>query len=42
MNRSNLLTDDAAALHERYVLTPWVAQAGRRPPVIVRGEGSYH
>ena len=41
MNRSNLLTDDAAALHERYVLTPWVAQAGRRPPVIVRGEGSY-
>jgi taurine--2-oxoglutarate transaminase len=34
-------TEDFAALHERYVLTPWVAQAGRKPPVVVRGEGSY-
>jgi taurine--2-oxoglutarate transaminase len=34
-------TDDATALHARYVLTPWVAQGGRTPPVIVRGEGSY-
>jgi taurine---2-oxoglutarate transaminase len=33
--------DDAAAVHARYVLTPWVAQSGRNPPVIVRGEGSY-
>ncbi len=33
--------DDIAALHARYVLTPWVAQGGRRPPVVVRGEGSY-
>jgi taurine---2-oxoglutarate transaminase len=33
--------EDAAALHARYVLTPWVAQSGRNPPVIVRGEGSY-
>ncbi len=35
------LTDDLAALHARYVLTPWVPQAGRKPPIIVRGEGSY-
>jgi taurine--2-oxoglutarate transaminase len=41
MNRSNVVTEDLSALHERYVLTPWVAQAGRKPPVIVRGEGSY-
>lgn len=27
--------------HARYVLTPWTAQKGRRPPAIVRGEGSY-
>ncbi|HMF29706.1 MAG TPA: aminotransferase class III-fold pyridoxal phosphate-dependent enzyme [Candidatus Cybelea sp.] len=32
---------DAAALHARHVLTPWVAQGGRNPPVVVRGEGSY-
>ncbi len=32
---------DVASMHERYVLTPWVAQAGRKTPVIVRGEGSY-
>ncbi|MBV9028141.1 MAG: aminotransferase class III-fold pyridoxal phosphate-dependent enzyme [Candidatus Eremiobacteraeota bacterium] len=38
---TSLTSEDLAALHERYVLTPWVAQAGRRPPVIVRGEGSY-
>lgn len=24
-----------------HVLTPWVAQGGRTPPVVVRGEGSY-
>lgn len=29
------------AKHARYVLTPWMAQAGLRPPVIVRGEGLY-
>src|SRR5580700_1405592 len=40
MNRSTLLIEDASALHQRYVLTPWVAQSGRNPPVIVRGEGS--
>ena len=34
-------SEDLAALLDRYVLTPWVAQAGRTPPVIVRGEGSY-
>src|SRR4030081_2069726 len=25
----------------RYVLTPWMPQAGLEPPVIVRGEGIY-
>jgi taurine--2-oxoglutarate transaminase len=39
MSPSNLLLDDVARMHERYVLTPWVAQSGRQPPVIVRGEG---
>ncbi len=41
MSPSNLLLDDVARMHERYVLTPWVAQSGRKPPVIVRGEGCY-
>src|SRR5579863_5918425 len=41
MNPSTLAARDAAAMHERYVLTPWIAQAGRKTPVIVRGEGSY-
>ena len=35
------IAEDAAALHARYVLTPWLAQSGRNPPVVVRGEGSY-
>jgi taurine--2-oxoglutarate transaminase len=39
MKSANVLLDDVAALHDRYVLTPWVAQAGRTAPVIVRGEG---
>ena len=30
-----------AALHHKHVLTPWVPQAGRKPPLIVRGQGSY-
>lgn len=29
------------AKHARYVLTPWSAQAGLRPPVIVRGQGPF-
>ncbi|GAC1578100.1 MAG: aspartate aminotransferase family protein [Candidatus Elarobacter sp.] len=29
------------AKHARYVLTPWMPQAGLAPPVIVRGEGIY-
>jgi taurine---2-oxoglutarate transaminase len=37
----DVLTQDLAELHARYVLTPWLAQAGRRPPTIVRGEGAY-
>ncbi len=41
MNRSQALVDDTAAMHARYVLTPWLSQSGRNPPVIVRGEGSY-
>ncbi len=40
MTRSKML-DDVAAMHQRHVLTPWVAQGGRTPPMIVRGEGSY-
>jgi taurine---2-oxoglutarate transaminase len=35
------LTEDLSELHARYVLTPWLAQGGRRPPMIVRGDGSY-
>jgi taurine--2-oxoglutarate transaminase len=35
------LPENYAALHAKYVLSPWVAQAGRNPPVIVRGEGTY-
>jgi taurine---2-oxoglutarate transaminase len=34
------LEQDSSELHARYVLTPWLAQGGRKPPVIVRGEGS--
>jgi taurine--2-oxoglutarate transaminase len=30
-----------AAKHQRYVLTPWLAQGAAAPPVIVRGEGLY-
>jgi taurine---2-oxoglutarate transaminase len=37
----DVLTEDLAELHARYVLTPWLPQAGRRPPTIVRGEGPY-
>lgn len=37
----NPAIDDSAALHEQYVLTPWVAQRGRNVPTIVRGEGSH-
>jgi taurine---2-oxoglutarate transaminase len=40
MSLAKSLVEDAATQHARYVLTPWVAQAGRNPPVIVRGEGS--
>lgn len=32
---------DLKALHRRYVLTPWSAQASLDPPLIVRGEGVY-
>ena len=34
-----LVADDLKVLHRRYVLTPWLAQAGLDVPVIVRGEG---
>lgn len=40
MSTRKTVLDDVAALHARYVLTPWLAQSGRNPPVIVRGEGS--
>jgi taurine--2-oxoglutarate transaminase len=36
-----LTTENLQALHARTVLTPWSAQGGLTPPVIVRGEGSY-
>jgi taurine--2-oxoglutarate transaminase len=37
-----IATDEAlTSKHARYVLTPWVPQAGLQPPVIVRGEGIY-
>jgi taurine--2-oxoglutarate transaminase len=41
LSSSETVLDDVSALHARHVLTPWVAQGGRTPPVIVRGEGSY-
>ncbi|HEY1866756.1 MAG TPA: aminotransferase class III-fold pyridoxal phosphate-dependent enzyme, partial [Candidatus Cybelea sp.] len=41
MRLSEAPANDSAALHARHVLTPWVAQGGRNPPVVVRGEGSY-
>ncbi|MBV9440454.1 MAG: aminotransferase class III-fold pyridoxal phosphate-dependent enzyme [Candidatus Eremiobacteraeota bacterium] len=34
-------TDALTATHAKYVLTPWLPQAGLRPPTIVRGEGIY-
>ena len=37
----NATTGELAEMHARYVLTPWVAQGGRTPPLVVRGEGSY-
>jgi taurine--2-oxoglutarate transaminase len=38
-----MIASDAAlkAKHQRYVLTPWLAQGALAPPVIVRGEGIY-
>ncbi len=40
MSTPKSVLDDVGAMHARYVLTPWLAQSGRNPPVIVRGEGS--
>ncbi|HKU82281.1 MAG TPA: aminotransferase class III-fold pyridoxal phosphate-dependent enzyme, partial [Candidatus Tumulicola sp.] len=40
-DRMPTLAADSHADHARYVLTPWAAQKGRRPPAIVRGQGSY-
>jgi taurine---2-oxoglutarate transaminase len=34
-------TKEIQAKHAKYVLTPWMAQAGLAPPVMVRGAGSY-
>src|SRR6266851_4078695 len=38
-----MIASDAALekKHQRYVLTPWLAQGALAPPVIVRGEGIY-
>lgn len=38
---TSAVVESVAALHDRFVLTPWVAQAGRNVPTIVRGEGSW-
>jgi taurine--2-oxoglutarate transaminase len=38
---TSALHDSVATIHDRYVLTPWVAQSGRNVPTIVRGEGSW-
>ncbi|MBV8434136.1 MAG: aminotransferase class III-fold pyridoxal phosphate-dependent enzyme [Candidatus Eremiobacteraeota bacterium] len=35
------MVDNVQEVGMDHVLTPWVAQAGRTAPVIVRGEGSY-
>jgi taurine--2-oxoglutarate transaminase len=35
------VADDLKTLHQKYVLTPWLAQGGLEAPVIVRGEGVY-
>jgi taurine--2-oxoglutarate transaminase len=40
MSTAKSVLDDVAATHARFVLTPWLPQSGRNPPVIVRGEGS--
>jgi taurine--2-oxoglutarate transaminase len=36
-----IASDNVTAKHQRYVLTPWLAQGTLAPPVIVRGEGIY-
>lgn len=36
-----VVAEDLKALHRRYVLTPWVAQANLDVPMIVRGEGVF-
>lgn len=41
MSLPNLVAEEIDALHASRVLTPWVAQGGRKPPVVVRAEGSY-
>ncbi len=41
MSTTKSLEHATGATHSRYVLTPWVSQGNRNPPVIVRGEGSY-
>ncbi len=35
------VADNLKTLHQKYVLTPWLAQGGLDVPVIVRGEGVY-
>jgi taurine---2-oxoglutarate transaminase len=41
VSSTKTIAPETTELHARHVLTPWVAQGGRKPPVIVRGEGSY-
>jgi taurine--2-oxoglutarate transaminase len=41
MRLSEAPARDAASLHARQVLTPWVAHGARNRLVVVRGEGLY-
>jgi taurine---2-oxoglutarate transaminase len=41
LSLAKVVAEDIDAIHASRVLTPWVAQGGRKPPVIVRAEGSY-
>lgn len=41
MSIARVVAEEIDALHASRVLTPWVAQGGRKPPVVVRAEGSY-
>src|SRR5262245_47884394 len=41
MSSSSDRTGRIQDTHAKHVLTPWLPQGGLKPPVIVKGEGSY-